>query len=175
MTAHQRDEQHVLQHLALCVAAADPGEIGRHRFEDLRAARVIAVGEGHRRAADGGHDRTRADQPLGHHGVERRKAAVERGAVRRRFEDQHMRIDERMAGRGKGPPCMVRHILPQAIGHDVIIGLQPPEQRCGIADDIDRRSVRDAVPYLVGIDGDRRAGIAALQRRQRRVPGDMPV
>ena len=54
---HEGDQQRVLDDLALRVAAADAHDLGGHRLEDARAGRVVAVGEGQHRAADGRHHR----------------------------------------------------------------------------------------------------------------------
>ncbi|MFD1960588.1 hypothetical protein ACFSHP_19210 [Novosphingobium panipatense] len=128
--AHQGNEKRVLDHFALGVAAPDPREIHRHRFEDVHASRIVAFGKGQRGAADGGDDRARADRPFGDQFVQRGETATERRAVAgRRFEQRHVRIDESMAGLGKDPPRIVGRILPQSFGNGVAIGLQSPEQR----------------------------------------------
>ncbi len=80
-----------------------------------------------------------------------------------------------MAGLGEGLARIAGDLLPAGLRRAVAVEVEPPEERGGVADDVDRQALGDAGADLVLVDPQRGGGVALFERDQGGVPGEVAV
>jgi hypothetical protein len=172
-----REDQRVLEDLALRVTAADPGQLGNRRFEYSGGFCIVAVGEGGCSGAQGGRYLPRRQATVRNEPTQSGKALLQPiGVARCRFGKAGVEISEGEAGPGKVPTCMCGDLGPLILERRCCAVEPPaPEKRRRVGERQHWRRLRDRWPDTVEIDLAGTLGMAAGQLEQRQVPREMAM